>query len=84
MPTIYGGGRSLRKKVVEDAATHKAAAVEARRPCYPSDVPEIPELEAIKGYFTEHVAGKSIASAEARIPFVATTLSANVEGTVAD
>ena len=33
-------------------------------------MPEIPELEAIKGYFTEHLAGKSIASADARIPFV--------------
>ncbi len=33
-------------------------------------MPEIPELEAIKGYFTEHLAGKTIASADARIPHV--------------
>lgn len=33
-------------------------------------MPEIPELEAIKGYFTEHLAGKAIATAEARIPHV--------------
>jgi formamidopyrimidine-DNA glycosylase len=33
-------------------------------------MPEIPELEAIKGYFSEQIAGKAIASAEARIPFV--------------
>lgn len=33
-------------------------------------MPEIPELEAIKGYFTEQLAGKRIASADARIPFV--------------
>ncbi|HMO53571.1 MAG TPA: DNA-formamidopyrimidine glycosylase family protein [Tepidiformaceae bacterium] len=33
-------------------------------------MPEIPELEAIKGYFSGHLAGKAIASAEARIPHV--------------
>jgi formamidopyrimidine-DNA glycosylase len=33
-------------------------------------MPEIPELEAIKGYFSEQIVGKAIASAEARIPFV--------------
>ena len=33
-------------------------------------MPEIPELEAIKGYFTAEIAGKTIASADARIPFV--------------
>jgi formamidopyrimidine-DNA glycosylase len=33
-------------------------------------MPEIPELEAIKGYFTEHISGKRIATADARIPFV--------------
>jgi formamidopyrimidine-DNA glycosylase len=33
-------------------------------------VPEIPELEAIRSYFNEHIAGRSIVSAEARIPFV--------------
>lgn len=33
-------------------------------------MPEIPELEAIKGYFTAQLSGKQIASADARIPFV--------------
>lgn len=33
-------------------------------------MPEIPELEAIRAYFNEHIAGRSIVSAEARIPFV--------------
>lgn len=33
-------------------------------------MPEIPELEAIKGYFTEHLAGRTIATAETRIPHV--------------
>ena len=33
-------------------------------------MPEIPELEAIKGYFTEHLTGKAIARADARIPHV--------------
>lgn len=33
-------------------------------------MPEIPELEAIRGYFNEQIAGKTIASAEARIPVV--------------
>ena len=33
-------------------------------------MPEIPELEAIRGYFNEHIAGRTIATAEARIPVV--------------
>ena len=33
-------------------------------------MPEIPELEAIKGYFTAELSGRRIASADARIPFV--------------
>lgn len=33
-------------------------------------MPEIPELEAIKGYFTAELAGKRIATADARIPHV--------------
>ncbi|MBA4181091.1 MAG: hypothetical protein C0506_10930 [Anaerolinea sp.] len=33
-------------------------------------MPEIPELEAIRGYFNGHIAGRTIASAEARIPVV--------------
>ncbi|MEP6870249.1 MAG: DNA-formamidopyrimidine glycosylase family protein [Anaerolineaceae bacterium] len=33
-------------------------------------MPEIPELEAIRGYFNEQIAGRTIYSCEARIPFV--------------
>ena len=33
-------------------------------------MPEIPELEAIRGYFNEQIASRTIASCEARIPFV--------------
>lgn len=33
-------------------------------------MPEIPELEAIRGFFTEHLAGKRIETAEVRIPVV--------------
>ncbi|MEP7215588.1 MAG: DNA-formamidopyrimidine glycosylase family protein [Anaerolineaceae bacterium] len=33
-------------------------------------MPEIPELEAIRGYFNEQVSGRTIASCDARIPFV--------------
>jgi formamidopyrimidine-DNA glycosylase len=35
-----------------------------------SRMPEIPELEAIRGYFNEHIAGRQIEAAEARIPVV--------------
>ena len=33
-------------------------------------MPEIPELEAIRGYLNEQIAGRTIASCDARIPFV--------------
>lgn len=33
-------------------------------------MPEIPELEAIRGFFNEHLPGRRIASAQARIPVV--------------
>jgi formamidopyrimidine-DNA glycosylase len=33
-------------------------------------MPEIPELEAIRGYFNEQIVGKTIATAETRIPVV--------------
>ena len=33
-------------------------------------MPEIPELEAIRGFFTEHLAGETIGGVEARIPVV--------------
>lgn len=33
-------------------------------------MPEIPELEAIKGFFSEHAAGRTIATVDTRIPFV--------------
>ena len=33
-------------------------------------MPEIPELEAIRGYFNEQIGGRKIASCDARIPFV--------------
>jgi formamidopyrimidine-DNA glycosylase len=45
-------------------------------------MPEIPELEAIKGYFTEHLAGKEIATAEARIPFVFRTPAQELRDTL--
>ena len=46
-------------------------------------MPEIPELEAIKGYFTEQIAGKVIESAEARIPFVFRTPAQEIRETLA-
>ena len=46
-------------------------------------MPEIPELEAIKGYFTREVAGRAIASAEARIPFVFRTPAQEIRETLA-
>ena len=33
-------------------------------------MPEIPELEAIRGFFDEHLAGRAIESVETRIPFI--------------
>ncbi|MBK9344449.1 MAG: hypothetical protein IPN07_15780 [Dehalococcoidia bacterium] len=46
-------------------------------------MPEIPELEAIRSYFTGQIAGKSIASAEARIPFVFRTPAQEIRETLA-
>jgi formamidopyrimidine-DNA glycosylase len=46
-------------------------------------MPEIPELEAIKGYFTEQLAGKKIESADARIPFVFRTPAQEIRETLA-
>ncbi len=45
-------------------------------------MPEIPELEAIKGYFNEHLAGRRIESAEARIPFVFRTPAQEIRETL--
>ena len=45
-------------------------------------MPEIPELEAIRGFFNEYVAGRSIASAEARIPIVFRTGATPVRETL--
>lgn len=48
-------------------------------------MPEIPELEAIRGYFNEHARGKRIVEAVTRIPVVfrsgAKAVSAGLEGT---
>ena len=35
-----------------------------------TDMPEIPELEAIREFFTDHLSGRTITAAEARIPVV--------------
>jgi len=45
-------------------------------------MPEIPELEAIRGYFTEHLAGRTISSAEARIPHVFRTPAQEIRETL--
>lgn len=45
-------------------------------------MPEIPELEAIKGYFTAQLSGKQIASADARIPFVFRTPAQEIRETL--
>ena len=45
-------------------------------------MPEIPELEAIKGYFTAQLSGKRIASADARIPFVFRTPAQEIRDTL--
>ena len=37
-------------------------------PAYTGAMPEIPELEAIKGFFNEHLAGRTVAEVETRIP----------------
>ncbi len=41
-----------------------------RRAAYTGGMPEIPELEAIKGFFNEHLQGRTVASVETRIPTV--------------
>jgi formamidopyrimidine-DNA glycosylase len=45
-------------------------------------MPEIPELEAIRGFFTDHIAGLPIAKVETRIPFVFRTPSAELRDTL--
>ena len=45
-------------------------------------MPEIPELEAIRGYFNEQIAGRVIASCEARIPFVFRTPAQELRDTL--
>jgi formamidopyrimidine-DNA glycosylase len=45
-------------------------------------MPEIPELEAIREFFTEHLPGKPILSAEARIPVVIRTPARDVRETL--
>lgn len=45
-------------------------------------MPEIPELEAIRGYFNEQIAGRTIASCEARIPFVFRTPAQELRDTL--
>lgn len=45
-------------------------------------MPEIPELEAIRGFFTEHLAGAAITSAETRIPPVFRTPAKEIRETL--
>ncbi len=45
-------------------------------------MPEIPELEAIRGFFTEHIAGQEILSVETRIPFVFRTPASELRETL--
>ena len=45
-------------------------------------MPEIPELEAIRGFFNEHLPGRAIAEAEARIPVVFRTAAAAIRETL--
>ncbi|HXU24676.1 MAG TPA: DNA-formamidopyrimidine glycosylase family protein [Tepidiformaceae bacterium] len=45
-------------------------------------MPEIPELEAIRGFFNEQIKGKVIASAEARIPVVFRTTTKELRETL--
>ncbi|MGI8925451.1 MAG: Fpg/Nei family DNA glycosylase [Tepidiformaceae bacterium] len=45
-------------------------------------MPEIPELEAIRGFFNEQVAGKAIVSAEVRIPVVVRTVAQELRETL--
>ena len=45
-------------------------------------MPEIPELEAIRGFFNEQIRGRVIASAEARIPIVFRTTTRELRETL--
>ncbi len=45
-------------------------------------MPEIPELEAIRTFFDEHLAGRAIESVEARIPFIFRTPAAELRETL--
>ena len=45
-------------------------------------MPEIPELEAIRGYFNERIVGHTITSIEARIPFVFRTSTQELRDTL--
>jgi formamidopyrimidine-DNA glycosylase len=45
-------------------------------------MPEIPELEAIRGFFTEHIAGKEILTAQTRIPPVFRTPASEIRETL--
>jgi formamidopyrimidine-DNA glycosylase len=49
---------------------------------YPAAVPEIPELEAIRSFFTEHLAGVAITTAETRIPPVFRTPAKEIRETL--
>lgn len=45
-------------------------------------MPEIPELEAIRGYFNEHLAGRTIAAVQTRIPPVFRTPASELRETL--
>ncbi len=48
-------------------------------------MPEIPELEAIRGFLTEHITGKAIGAVEVRIPVVVRTAASELrEGLTGD
>ena len=51
-------------------------------PAYTGPVPEIPELEAIRAFFNEHLSGRSIATAETRIPPVFRTPAKDLRETL--
>lgn len=46
-------------------------------------MPEIPELEAIRGFFNEHIQGHAITSVETRIPFIFRTPASELRETLA-
>ena len=47
-------------------------------------MPEIPELEAIRGFFNDHIRGKAVASVETRIPFVFRTPAKDLRESLPD